>query len=140
MSSPHEYIIIAGCGRLGSFLARLLSSDNKSVVVVDKNEEAFNNLTEEFSGFLIGEDITEIDTLIRAKIDKADVFVAATNDDNTNIMVAEIAKKIYQVPKVIARLYEPTKQELYQQLDIDTICPTILSAIAFKEIILAEEE
>lgn len=134
-----EYIIIIGCGRLGSHLASLLSKAGKSIVIIDKDQQAFRKLSEDFSGFTIEADATEEDTLLEAKIDKADVLVATTNDDNTNIMVAQIAKTIYKVPKVIARLFEPARQRVYEELDIDTICPTILSAIEFRNIIIGKE-
>jgi trk system potassium uptake protein TrkA len=134
-----DYIIIVGCGRLGSHLANLLSKARKSVVVIDKEEKAFNRLSEEFSGFTIEADAIEIDTLLKAKIDKADVVVTTTNDDNTNIMIAQIAKSIYGVPKVIARLFEPARQKIYEELEIETLCPTVLSALEFKNIIVGKE-
>ncbi|AOT69045.1 potassium channel family protein [Geosporobacter ferrireducens] len=134
-----EYIIIVGCGRLGSHLARLLSKARKSVVVIDKNEYAFHRLSNDFSGFTLEADAIEIDSLLRAKIDKADVVVATTDDDNTNVMIAQIAKTIYHVPKVIARLFEPSRQQIYEQLDIETLCPTILSAEALRNNIIGEE-
>jgi trk system potassium uptake protein TrkA len=134
-----EYIIIVGCGRLGSHLANLLSKARKSVVVIDKDEKAFNRLSDDFSGFTIEADAIEIETLKKAKIDKADVIAATTNDDNTNIMIAQIAKTIYGVPKVIARLFEPSREKVYEELEVETICPTTLSAIEFKSIILKEE-
>ncbi|MBB6218136.1 trk system potassium uptake protein TrkA [Anaerosolibacter carboniphilus] len=134
-----EYIIVIGCGRLGSHLARLLSKARKSVVVIDKDEHAFHRLSDEYSGFTIEADAVEIDTLLRAKIDKADVVVTTTNDDNTNLMIAQIAKTIYKVPKVIARLFEPSRQPVYEELGIDTLCPTILSAEALRNTIIGEE-
>ena len=134
-----EYIIIVGCGRLGSHLARLLSKARKSVVVIDKNEYAFHRLSEDYSGFTIEADAIEIDTLLRAKIHKADVVVATTNDDNTNVMIAQVAKTIYHVPKVVARLFEPSRQLVYEELGIETLCPTILSAEALKNYIMGKE-
>lgn len=131
-----DYIIIIGCGRLGSHLANLLSASKKSVVVIDKTEESFKRLTSNFSGFTIEADAIEEEVLEEAKIDQADVVVSVTNDDNTNIMIAQIAKKIYNVPKVIARLIEPNKQKIYNQLGIVTICPTILSAEEISKIII----
>jgi len=133
-----EYIVIIGCGRLGSHLASLLSQERKSVVVIDKDQHSFHRLSDEFSGFTIEADALEEETLLEAKIDKADVVVTTTNDDNTNIMIAQIAKTIYNVPKVIARLFEPSRQRVYEELDIQTICPTILSAIEFKNIIVGK--
>lgn len=135
-----EYIIIVGCGRVGGSIANLLSKEGKSIVVIDKKESSFTKLSDDFSGFTLEANAIELDTLIRAKIDKADVVVAATNDDNTNIMIAQIAKIIYNVPKVITRLYEPAREEVYKNLNIDTICPTSLSALEFKNIIVNNEE
>jgi trk system potassium uptake protein TrkA len=134
-----DYIIIVGCGRLGSHLANLLSKARKSVVVIDINEKAFKRLSDEFSGFTIEADAIEIDTLIKAKIEKANVVAATTNDDNTNIMIAQIAKTIYGVPMVIARLFDPTREKVYEELGIKTICPTTLSAMEFEAIILGKE-
>jgi len=136
MDKKVEYIIIVGCGRLGANIASLLSKARKSVVVIDKDEFSFRRLSDEFSGFTIEADAIEEDTLLSAKIDKADVLVATTNDDNTNIMVAQIAKKIYNVPKVIARLFEPSRQKVYEEFDIETVSPTVLSAVEFKNIII----
>jgi len=135
-----EYIIIVGCGRLGGSIANLLSKEGKSIVVIDKNESAFTKLSDDFSGFTLEANAIELDTLLRAKIDKADVVVVATDDDNTNIMIAQIAKIIYKVPRVITRLYEPAREEVYKNLNIDTICPTNLSALEFKNIIINNGE
>ena len=130
-----EFIIIVGCGRLGSQLANFLSKEQNSVIIIDKNEAAFGRLNEDFSGFAIVADATELDILLDAKIDKADIVITTTNDDNTNIMIAQIAKKIYCVPKVIARLFEPSRQGVYDELDIETICPVTLSANALINLI-----
>jgi trk system potassium uptake protein TrkA len=139
-NNKDEYIIIVGCGRLGSHLASLLSKARKSVIVIDNKEDAFNRLSDDFSGFTIEADAIEEETLLEAKINRADVVVTTTNDDNTNVMIAQIAKTIYGVPKVIARLFDPSRQEMYEELDIDTICPTILSAVEFKNIIIGSGE
>lgn len=135
--SKEKYIIIVGCGRLGAVLASSLAESKlNSVVVIDKKEDAFDRLGGSFSGFKIINDATEIDTLAQAKIQEADVLVATTNHDNVNIMVAQIAKKIYDVPKVFARLTEPERAKVYEELGIETISPTELSAIEFKRIIM----
>ncbi|MBN2557635.1 MAG: TrkA family potassium uptake protein [Clostridia bacterium] len=136
-----KYIIIIGCGRLGAFLASSLSeSKQNSVVVIDKKEEAFDRLGSSYSGFTIIADASEIETLRNAKIQKADVLVATTNHDNTNIMIAQIAKGFFNVPKVIARLTEPAKEKVYSELGIDTISPTALSAMEFYRIIMENGE
>lgn len=130
-----EYIIIVGCGRLGSHIANLFSKQKKSVVIIDKEESAFRRLNIDFSGFTIEADAIEEDILLEAKIDKADIVITVTDDDNTNIMIAQIAKKIYKVPKVIARLFDTNMQKVYEGLDIKTVCPTILSAEKFLDFI-----
>lgn len=139
IKNKERYIIIVGCGRLGSHLANSLSKAEQSVVIIDQDKASFRKLDNSFSGFKLEADAIEIDTLENAKINRADVVVTATNDDNTNIMIAQIAKKIYNVPHVIARLAEPSRKEVYQELEIETICPTILSAEEFKKIIVQEE-
>ena len=133
------YILIIGCGKLGSYLAGLLSKEGKDVVIIDKAEEAFKSLNEDFSGFTLAGDATEIEVLERAKINKADVVVTTTEDDNINVMIAQIAKKSYSVPCVLARLFEPARENIYREFGIETICPTILSAAYFKEKILGNE-
>lgn len=139
MKNKDEYIIVIGCGRLGSHLASLLSKARKNVVIIDKKASSFHRLSEDFSGITLEANALDEASLIEADIAKADVVVIATNDDNTNIMISQIAKVIYNVPKVIARLDDPSRLEVYQELDIKTICPSILSAIEFKNQIIPEE-
>jgi trk system potassium uptake protein TrkA len=131
--SSSRYIVIVGCGRLGSHLANELSLGGDSLVVIDKWEGAFSKLDESFSGFTIEADATELEEMHKAKVDQADVFVAVTNDDNTNIMLAQMAKSILGVEKVIARLFDPSRQRTYEELGVETISPMVLSARAFKQ-------
>ena len=126
----NDYIIIIGCGRFGSSVAEYLSSKRKSVVIIDKNEDNFN-----LSCFTIEADGMDEDTLKNANIEKAAILLAATNNDNTNIMIAQIAKKIYKVPTVIARVFDPTKHTIYEKYGIETISPTLLSVEKFKDLI-----
>ena len=128
---PHQYIIIVGCGRLGSMLANQLSSLGCSVIVVDREETAFDKLSTEFSGFLVTGNAAELDVLRRARIDKADCLLATTQHDNVNLMVAQVAQTVFQVPKVMARVSNPSRERVYDQFGIETICPTTLSAEAF---------
>ncbi len=127
----NRYILIVGCGRLGSHLANQLSRIGNSVVVIDRDESTFNNLSSDFSGFRVHGDATQIAILRDAKINKADVVIATTHEDNVNLMVAQVARRIFNVPKVLARVFDPRREEVYAQLDIDTICPTSVAAGMF---------
>lgn len=133
-----EYIIVVGCGRTGSHLANLLSKAGKSVVVIDREEKAFEKLDQEFSGFMVEADAIEIDVLEQAKIAKADALIVAADDDSTNMMIAQVAKKIYEVPLVLARVINPAEISVYEALEIQTISPTILSAQLLYDLIMNE--
>jgi len=135
MNNGISYVIIVGCGELGSRLANTLSKLRKSIVVIDTDDGAFKRLPDQFSGFTIEGDGVEEDVLLDAEIQRADVVVAATGDDNTNIMIAQIARVIYNVPRVIARLYEPKRARVFEELDISTICPTDLSIDEFSQLV-----
>jgi trk system potassium uptake protein TrkA len=125
------YIVIVGCGRLGSQLANQLSRVGHSVVVIDKNSPTFEDLSPEFSGFRVMGDATQIAVLREAKLKSADVFFATTHEDNVNLMVAQVAKKIFNVPHVLARVFDPRREKIFDQLGIETICPTSVAAEMF---------
>lgn len=125
------YIVIVGCGRLGAHLANQLSRDGNSVVVIDRDEATFNHLSSDFSGFHIDGDATQMAVLKEAKLNKADIFIATTHEDNVNLMVAQVARKIFRVPHVLARVFDPKREEVYAHLGIDTICPTSVAADIF---------
>jgi trk system potassium uptake protein TrkA len=101
------------------------------VVVIDKDEATFSNLSPDFSGFRVNGDATQMVVLKEAKLRKADVLIATTHEDNVNLMVAQVARKIFCVPHVLARVFDPKREEFYVQLDIDTVCPTSLGADLF---------
>jgi trk system potassium uptake protein TrkA len=126
-----RYIVVVGCGRLGSHLANYLSRDGNSVVVIDRAETTLNDLSPDFSGFRINGDATDMAVLKEAKLKNADVLIATTHEDNVNLMVAQVAKKIFHVPHVLARVFDPKREEIYAQLGIDTICPTSVAADMF---------
>jgi trk system potassium uptake protein TrkA len=123
------YIIVIGCGRLGSFLANRLSNQGHSIVVIDINPNTFDALmADQFSGFRIEGDASELAVLRQAKIDKADVVIGATHDENLNIMAGQIAKKNFNVQKVLVRILDPNKESFCRQIGIDFICTTSLAA------------
>lgn len=119
-----RYIVVVGCGRLGTHIAEELSRKGDSVVVVDRDDSAFEGLSVDFSGFRLSGDATRISVLREAKLHEADLLIAATNDDDSNLMAAQIAKRIFDVPKAIALTADPVKTELFAKLGVETICPT----------------
>ena len=126
-----QYIVVVGCGRLGSILASRLSGQGNSVVVIDPHESSFNNLSSDFSGFQITGDASEIEILRSAKVEQADCLLAVTDKDNINLMVTQIAKQIFQTSIVLARVFDPAREKIYRDFGIATISPTQLSADAF---------
>lgn len=122
------YTIIVGCGRLGASLANELSNDGDNVLIMDGNQNAFRRLASNFGGLTVVADGTDLDKLKEAGIENASAVIAVTNHDNTNIMVAQIARDLFGVERVIARLYDPECETVYRQLGISTICPSVLSA------------
>ncbi|MEA4895923.1 MAG: TrkA family potassium uptake protein [Oscillospiraceae bacterium] len=126
--ADENYTFVIGCGRLGANLANTLSDEGGDVLIIDKNKDAFRKLSPSFGGLFITGDALDLDVLQGAQINKASVIVAVTNSDNTNIMVAQIAREMFQIKRVIARLYDPERECVYREFGIDTICPAILSA------------
>ncbi|RME84533.1 MAG: TrkA family potassium uptake protein [Caldilineae bacterium] len=134
-----RYVIIAGCGRLGSLLAEELSRAGDSVVVIDKDESRFARLSSDFSGFRIHGDATELEVLRQAKADRADALIAATSLDNVNLMVAQVARVVFHVPVVVARVFNPAREAIYRRLGLRVVCPTKLSANSFLAALQEEE-
>lgn len=126
-----EYIVIVGCGRLGSLLALALSRQGNSVVIIDQDESTFELLSFDFTGFQITGDAAELDVLRQAKINKADCLLAVTGNDNLNLMVAQIAKVLFTVSTVLVRVFDPQREELYRDLGLVTISPTKLATEVF---------
>lgn len=123
----NTYIIITGCGRLGAGLAASLSLKKKDVIVIDEREEAFRKLAASYGGLTMCADVANLGKLEEAGIRKADVFIAVTDKDNTNIMAAQLAKQLYGVRHVLVRVYDEEKVKLLQQTGIEAFCPTELS-------------
>ena len=121
-------IVVVGCGRVGSQLATMLSVEGHNVVVIDRDDVAFRRLGSTFNGVTLRGLGFDEEVLEQAGIREADAFAAVTNLDNTNLMAAEVARKIFGVPHVVARLYNPVRERTYQQLDLDYVCGTTLVA------------
>ena len=130
------HIIIAGCGRVGSELGRLLSNEGHDVVIIDKNKTSFDRLRGAFNGVTLVVSAFDVELLKQAGVEKADAFCAVTNGDNTNLISAQVAKKIFNVPKVIARVYDPQRAHIYTALGMDVISGTILFAAMIRDKII----
>ena len=126
-------VVIMGCGRVGAQLAGLLDTDGHSVTILDTDAYSFRRLPPTFSGTaLVGNGLNE-EVLKKAGIEEADAFVAVTQGDNRNVMAAQIAKHIFNVPKVVCRIYDPLRQELYSTLGLEAVSPTTIFAQILKE-------
>lgn len=136
VSKKTFFVVIVGCGRLGAYLANKLSRDGHSVVIIDVNESKFDNLSSEFSGFKIEGNAIELAVLKQVKADKADALIAATREDNVNLMIAQVAKKIFNVPKVVARVFDLSRGDLYSDLGVETICQTSIAGNVFLKFLL----
>lgn len=132
------HAVIIGCGRLGSTLAKELSNEGHDVAIVDRDKERMNVLGSGFNGQKIRGIEFDDSILLEAGIDKADVFLAVTPDDNINITVSLIAKRIYSVQRIIARVCYPNRKYIYDRLGIETISPTQLGAQILKSRIVAD--
>ena len=109
-----DYIIIVGCGRLGATLANTLSDNNGNVLIMDTENSSFRRLASNFGGLSIIGNGMDLDDLKNAQIKKASAVIAVTNHDNTNIMAAQLARDLFHVNKVIARLYDPERESVYE--------------------------
>jgi trk system potassium uptake protein TrkA len=127
------YVIIVGCGRVGSELAKLLSGEGHNVVVIDRNQASFERLGRTFNGLMLVGNGFDLELLKSAGITQANAFCAVTNGDNTNLVAAQVAKKIFNVPKVIARVYDPSRANVYKALGLDVISGTILFASMLRD-------
>ena len=114
-----------GCGRVGSTLAVDLEKSGHTVAVIDQNREAFRRLGANFNGRTVAGVGFDRDTLLEAGIEKADAFAAVSNGDNSNILAARVAREIFGVKNVVARIYDPGRAEIYQRLGIPTVATVL---------------
>lgn len=128
-------VIVIGCGRLGSSIARELDQRGNQVTVVDKDPLALENLGKSFHGQSVAGVGFDRDVLNQAGIDMSDALVAVTASDEANVVTARMAKFVFRVPKVVARVYDPRKAEIYRRLGIPTISPVSIAAARISEIL-----
>jgi len=118
------YVIIAGCGRVGSGMARQLVAEGHEVAIIDENPDSFELLGDDFPARFVTGQAIEWDDLRKAGIEGADAFVAATDGDNTNIVSAQIAQREFEVKCAVARVFDPYRAELFSSAGIRCVCPT----------------
>jgi trk system potassium uptake protein TrkA len=129
-------IIIMGCGRVGAQLASLLDAEGHQVTVLDIDAHSFRRLPPSFGGTALVGDGTDEEMLRKAGITEADAFVAVTQGDNRNVMGAQIAKNIFNVPRVICRIYDPLRKDVYEALGLEAVSPTTVFAQLLRDKLL----
>jgi len=117
-------IVIMGCGRVGGKLASMFDAAGHKVTVLDLDAYSFRRLPPTFSGTALIGNGTDEEMLRKAGIESADAFIALTQGDNRNVMAAQIAKHIFKVHRVICRIYDPLRKDIYEQLGLESISPT----------------
>lgn len=131
-----QHIIIIGCGRLGAELARSLSQKKHSLAIIDSNERAFERLGPDFRGRTVHGQSIDQDVLMRAGIQEAHAFAAVTSSDSVNIVTARVARDIYNVEHVFARVFSPGKTAIYEKLGLQTVSTSSWGAQRFEQLIL----
>jgi len=131
-----HHVIVVGCGRLGAELAMSLSRQNYSVAIIDSDHQAFQRLDPNFRGQAVEGEGLDQDSLERAGIKQAYGFAAVTTLDSINIITCRIARDIYRVPRVVARLYNPSRASIYQKLNLQTVASSSWAAQRVEQTIL----
>ena len=126
-------VVIMGCGRIGAGLASLLDAEGHEVSIMDVDADSFRRLPSNFNGTALVGDGTDEEFLKKAGVEEADAFVAVTQGDNRNAMAAQIAKSTFNIPRVLCRIYDPIREEMYESLGLDAISPTKIIIQLLKE-------
>ena len=132
------YIIIVGCSRVGVTIAQSLESEGHSVVMIDRSRENLQKLGRVFSGVTVVGSGFAPEVLKEAGIERADVLLAVTDNDNANIVCAQVAKKLFNLEKVFARIYDPARAATYQKMGVEIISETQLVVDALKKKVFAK--
>ena len=115
------HVVVVGCGRVGSGLARTLEENGHTVAVVDRRSKAFDRLPADFAGQTVLGVGFDRDRLVAAGLERATALAAVTNGDNSNILVARVARETFGIERVVARIYDPRRAKIYERLGIPTI-------------------
>lgn len=133
------HIIVVGCGKVGAKFSNVMSDEGHDIVVIDNDANNFDSLDPNFGGLtVLGMPIDE-DVLKTAGIETADCLVAVTPDDNINMMACQVAKEIFKVPLVFARIQDPVREEVFFQFGVQTICPTNMAVDELRSLIYGEQ-
>ena len=132
-------ILIVGCGRVGPELAGALSREGHTVAIVDANESAFDLLPPDYSGYCTVGIPIDLDVLREAGIENCDALAAVSQDDNTNIMVCQLAKEYFHLENILARIYDPRRENVFSHFGLHTVCPTRLTVETVKNILLQDK-
>ncbi len=126
-------IVIMGCGRVGAELAVMLDLEGHEVTILDIDPDSFSQLPPDFHGNVVVGNGIDQDVLRRVGLGEADAFIAVTPGDNRNVMASQMAKHIFGVRKVVCRIFDPIREELYHGLGLETISPTRVVARLLRE-------
>ncbi len=122
-----SHTVIIGCGRLGSSIANQLSENHEEVTIIDAQKEAFRKLSPAFGGLSIEGDGSNLNLLEEVQLETCDVLVVVTNNDNSNILIAQLVREQFPDMRIIVRLFDSDKACVYEGSGIETICPVLLS-------------
>ena len=128
-------VIVMGCGRVGQQVSQMLTDQGHDVTVIDHDDNAIARLGSDFKGKVVRGIGFDRNVLLEAEVETAEAFVAASSSDNANIVAARIARNIFHVPRVVARLYDPLRAEIYQRLGLITISTTTWGAERICEVV-----
>ena len=128
-------VVIMGCGRVGAALATMLDEDGHDVTVLDLRAEAFRRLPADYKGRRhVGNGIDQ-DVLGRIGVGESDAFIAVTQGDNRNVMATQMAKHLFGVERALCRIYDPIREEIYRDLGLETISPTLVGARLLRDVL-----
>lgn len=143
LKKDNKKVIIIGCGRFGSTLANHLNKQHYDVIVIDKEEDSFRKLSSNFSGFTLVGEVSDLSLLENVGIKSCSMFIAVTDNDNINCMLAQIASRIYNIQDIYIRLIDSNKEILLDGFHVNAIYPSLLSLYEFERlsnIPLSQEE
>lgn len=123
-------ILVVGCGHVGAALCNSLSAQGHDVSVISENQEHFASLSPDFNGFTTLGVAIDRDVLRKAGVENVDALAAVTSDDNRNLMIIQLAREFFRVPRVFARVTDPQKNDVFTEFGLKTVCPTNLTVAA----------